>query len=92
MPPVLLENVSPSLLLPPAERGGVTAALAGGVFELGDRCVGTTVPQDDRVPQSLIWAGLAARCMTTNAPREHHSRWTVMKQAMKGPVSISRSY
>lgn len=38
MPAVHLENVSPSLLLPPAERGGVTAALAGGFFELGDRC------------------------------------------------------
>ncbi|KAK9865531.1 hypothetical protein WJX84_008983 [Apatococcus fuscideae] len=37
MPAVQLENVSPSLLLPPAERGGVTAALAGGFFELGDR-------------------------------------------------------
>ena len=37
LPAVQLENVSPSLLPPPAERGGVTAALAGGFFELGDR-------------------------------------------------------
>ena len=34
--PVELENVSPALLLPPS-GGAVTAALAGGQFELGDR-------------------------------------------------------
>ena len=40
LPPVELENVAPSLLLPPAEtraRSAVVAALAGGSVELGDR-------------------------------------------------------
>ncbi|KAK9818370.1 hypothetical protein WJX72_011521 [[Myrmecia] bisecta] len=37
LPSIHLENVAPALLLPPAERGGVAMALAGGVFELGDR-------------------------------------------------------
>lgn len=33
-----LENVAPALLLPPAAKGGgLTAALAGGAFDLGDR-------------------------------------------------------
>lgn len=36
-PPVELENVAPTLLLPPVERGGVLTAMAGGVFDLGDR-------------------------------------------------------
>ena len=34
---VELENVSPSLLLPPTEKGGVASELAGGAFDLGDR-------------------------------------------------------
>ena len=34
--PIHLENVSPALLLPPS-GGPVSAALAGGIFELGDR-------------------------------------------------------
>ena len=35
-----LENVAPPLLLPPAEKGAaLTAALAGGTFDLGDRVV-----------------------------------------------------
>lgn len=40
LPAVELENVAPSLLLPPAEaraRASVVAALAGGAVELGDR-------------------------------------------------------
>lgn len=32
-----LENVRPSLLLPPTEKGGIASELAGGVFDLGDR-------------------------------------------------------
>ncbi|BDA46451.1 5'-3' exoribonuclease 1 [Coccomyxa sp. Obi] len=40
MPAVELESVSPALLLPPVQaRSTVAAALAGGVFELGDRVV-----------------------------------------------------
>lgn len=35
--PVELENVKPTLLLPPTEKGGVASELAGGVFDLGDR-------------------------------------------------------
>lgn len=45
--PVVLDNVAPGLLLPPAGRGIVGAALAGGTFELGDRvaCLrGTGMP------------------------------------------------
>lgn len=34
---VELENVAPTLLLPPTEKGGMAAALAGGVFDIGDR-------------------------------------------------------
>ena len=34
--PIELENVSPALLLPPS-GGPISSALAGGVFELGDR-------------------------------------------------------
>lgn len=34
---VELENVNPTLLLPPTEKRGVASELAGGVFELGDR-------------------------------------------------------
>jgi hypothetical protein len=38
MPPVELEAVAPALLLPPVQaRSTVAAALAGGIFELGDR-------------------------------------------------------
>ncbi|GAB4816899.1 hypothetical protein N2152v2_003945 [Parachlorella kessleri] len=36
-PAVELENVAPALLLPPAARGAVVVALAGGTFEIGDR-------------------------------------------------------
>ena len=38
-PPALveLENVRPTLLLTPTERGGVASELAGGAFDLGDR-------------------------------------------------------
>ena len=32
-----LENVRPTLLLPPTEKGGIASELAGGVFDLGDR-------------------------------------------------------
>ncbi len=40
MPAVELESVSPALLLPPVQaRSTVAAALAGGVFELGDRVI-----------------------------------------------------
>ncbi|KAI3438723.1 hypothetical protein D9Q98_001143 [Chlorella vulgaris] len=41
-PPIELENVAATLLLPPTEKGGVAAALAGGVFDIGDRvaCIG----------------------------------------------------
>ncbi|KAA6417737.1 MAG: 5 -3 exoribonuclease 1, partial [Trebouxia sp. A1-2] len=35
--PVELENVKPTLLLPPTEKGGVASELAGGTFDLGDR-------------------------------------------------------
>ena len=35
--PVELENVRPTLLLTPTERGGVASELAGGAFHLGDR-------------------------------------------------------
>ncbi|DBA92644.1 TPA: hypothetical protein ACH3X1_002861 [Trebouxia sp. C0004] len=35
--PVELENVKPTLLLPPTEKGGVASELAGGAFDLGDR-------------------------------------------------------
>lgn len=44
--PIELENVSPALLLPPS-GGPVSAELAGGVFELGDRAAcmrGTGTP------------------------------------------------
>ena len=44
--PIELGNVSPALLLPPS-GGPVSAALAGGVFELGDRAAcmrGTGTP------------------------------------------------
>lgn len=34
---VELENVKPTLLLPPTEKGGVASELAGGAFDLGDR-------------------------------------------------------
>ena len=34
---VELDSVAPALLLPPATRGGVVAALAGGSFAVGDR-------------------------------------------------------
>lgn len=47
MEPIELENVSPALLLPPTEKGGAGAALAGGSFEVGERIVciaGTGVP------------------------------------------------
>ncbi len=37
LPPVELENVKPTLLLPPTEKGGVASELAGGAFDLGDR-------------------------------------------------------
>ncbi|KAL4438007.1 hypothetical protein ABPG77_004228 [Micractinium sp. CCAP 211/92] len=40
--PVELENVAPTLLLPPTEKGGMAAALAGGVFEIGDRVAAIT--------------------------------------------------
>lgn len=40
MPPVELEAVAPALLLPPVQaRSTVAAALAGGIFELGDRVI-----------------------------------------------------
>jgi hypothetical protein len=39
VPEIELENVAPTMLLPPAARGGVSAALAGGTFDLGDRVV-----------------------------------------------------
>ena len=32
-----LENVRPTLLLPPTEKGGIASELAGGAFDLGDR-------------------------------------------------------
>lgn len=32
-----LENVRPTLLLPPTEKGGIASEFAGGVFDLGDR-------------------------------------------------------
>lgn len=35
--PVQLENVKPTLLLPPTEKRGIASELAGGIFELGDR-------------------------------------------------------
>ena len=57
--PVRLENVSPALLLPPS-GGAVTAALAGGQFELGDRvaCLrGTGTP-----PLGLRGSVVGARC------------------------------
>jgi len=47
MEPIELENVSPALLLPPTEKGGAGAALAGGSFEVGERVVciaGTGIP------------------------------------------------
>ena len=34
--PIELENVSPAMLLPPS-GGPVSSALAGGIFEIGDR-------------------------------------------------------
>ena len=37
MEPIELENVRPTLLLPPTEKGGIASELAGGVFDLGDR-------------------------------------------------------
>jgi 5'-3' exoribonuclease 1 len=37
-----LENVAATLLLPPTEKGGMTAALAGGVFDIGDRVAAIT--------------------------------------------------
>ncbi|KAL4425618.1 hypothetical protein ABPG75_009634 [Micractinium tetrahymenae] len=40
--PVELENVAPTLLLPPTEKGGMAAALAGGVFDIGDRVAAIT--------------------------------------------------
>lgn len=40
MPPVELEAVAPALLLPPVQaRSTVAAALAGGIFQLGDRVI-----------------------------------------------------
>ena len=35
--PIQLENVKPTLLLPPTEKRGIASELAGGIFELGDR-------------------------------------------------------
>ena len=35
--PVELENVKPTLLLPPSEKRGIASELAGGLFDLGDR-------------------------------------------------------
>lgn len=37
MDSIELENVRPSLLLPPTEKGGIASELAGGIFDLGDR-------------------------------------------------------
>ena len=37
MQTIELENVRPTLLLPPTEKGGIASELAGGVFDLGDR-------------------------------------------------------
>lgn len=37
LPAVELDNLSPGLLQPPAGRGLVASALAGGHFDLGDR-------------------------------------------------------
>ena len=49
MDSIKLENVRPSLLLPPTEKGGIASELAGGVFDLGDRvacltCTGRPPP------------------------------------------------
>lgn len=44
---VEMENVSPAMLLPPIEPGGIMAAFSGGSFALGDRVVAassTSVP------------------------------------------------
>ena len=37
MDSIELENVRPTLLLPPTEKGGIASELAGGTFDLGDR-------------------------------------------------------
>lgn len=54
--PVELENVKPTLLLPPTEKGGVASELAGGTFDLGDRvaCLKSTGQQASTLILALL--------------------------------------
>jgi len=56
LPPVELENVKPTLLLPPTEKGGVASELAGGAFDLGDRvaCLKSTGQQAGTLVLDLL--------------------------------------
>ncbi len=57
--PVELENVKPTLLLPPTEKGGVASELAGGAFDLGDRvaCLKSTGQPASSLVQDLLQFG-----------------------------------
>jgi hypothetical protein len=54
--PVELENVKPTLLLPPTEKGGVASELAGGAIDLGDRvaCLKSTGQQASILVYDLL--------------------------------------
>ncbi len=65
--PVELENVKPTLLLPPTEKGGVASELAGGAFDLGDRvaCLKST-GQQASLQNTLCQQGWG--CCTSEGP------------------------